>query len=61
MTTQSPSPTQVVNAQGRFDLGSLKAAVRDFNANGQLGRDPLAAAYATRRGSWNLFAIGLRD
>ena len=55
MSIQSPP------APGRLDLDQLKEAVRSFNANGQLGRDPLAALYAERRQAWSLFSIGLRD
>ncbi|MNS57982.1 2-aminomuconic 6-semialdehyde dehydrogenase [compost metagenome] len=60
MTIQA-DPTQVLNSKGRFDTAALKAAIRQFNDAGQLGRDPLAAAYKSRREAWNLFAVGLRD
>jgi acyl-CoA reductase-like NAD-dependent aldehyde dehydrogenase len=61
MTIHSAPPSQLTNAQGRFDIAALKAAVRDFNDAGQLGRDPLAAAYAERRKNWGLFTCGIRD
>jgi acyl-CoA reductase-like NAD-dependent aldehyde dehydrogenase len=51
----------MVNAQGRFDIDAVKAAVRDFNAANQLGKDPLAQVYSTRRKNWGLFTSGLRD
>lgn len=54
-------PTQVLNTQGRFDVAALKAAVRQFNDNGQLGADPMARVYKARRQAWSLFSIGLRD
>lgn len=60
MTIQA-EPTQLLNPQGRFDIAALKAAVRQFNDNGQLGRDPLAQVYKSRRAGWSLFSVGLRD
>jgi acyl-CoA reductase-like NAD-dependent aldehyde dehydrogenase len=59
MTIQAPTPA--ATAPGRLDLAALKPAIEKFNANGQLGRDPLAATYEARRASWSLFAGGLRD
>ena len=61
MTIQSPAPGTLLDAKGRFDLGTVGAAVRAFNDAGQLGEDPVAAVYAQRRAAWGLFTIGLRD
>lgn len=61
MTTQATRPAALVNQAGRFDIPSLEAAIQAFNQRGQLGADPLAAAYAERRKAWSLFSVGLRD
>lgn len=61
MTIQSPAPGTLLDAKGRFDLGSARAAVRAFNDAGQLGQDPVAAVYGQRRAAWGLFTVGLRD
>lgn len=44
-----------------MDLTDLRAAIRQFNDNGQIGQDPLAQRYVARRQSWSLFSGGLRD
>lgn len=42
-----------------MDPQTLAASIADFNANGQLGDDPLARLYVERRSAWSLFANGL--
>jgi acyl-CoA reductase-like NAD-dependent aldehyde dehydrogenase len=55
------TPAQSTKTPGRLDLQALETAVRSFNDNGQIGRDPLAELYAARRKGWSLFSCGLRD
>jgi acyl-CoA reductase-like NAD-dependent aldehyde dehydrogenase len=42
-----------------MQLTELRSAIDRFNANGQLGEDPLARLYSERRASYTLFSRGL--
>ncbi len=42
-----------------MQIERLREAIATFNANGQLGEDPVAKFYAERRGAYSLFSRGL--
>ncbi len=61
MTTTSTAEALVRTTGTTFDLEALRAAIHAFKQGGQLGADPVAALYASRRANWSLFTPGLRD